>query len=1077
MFVGREAELAVLRAELRLAAAGPARRVVIEGPEGIGKTALIRQALADAPGVGIMGVNGDAGERHLRYGMISRLLPGLVADDPWTAGRAVCEAIDRAQAAGPVVVLVDDAQWADRPSLRALCYAVRRLDGERVLVLTACRDVDDPWLPTGLRRLLTDDVAGRISLQGLSVAELARLPVRAPEGVTGPGGRPRGSSGHPSEAAGTRRRLPGGEGSAEPPPRGVTGRAEPGERTLRALDPARTDLPPGEALPERTGTSQAGMSPGAGQAGALPAGSLPPKAMPARAIPTGPMSPEMSPEMSPGMSPGAMPEDGLSERAAARLRAHTLGNPLHARAMLAALPASTLADPGARLPAPVTYARTFTRRLRSCGPPARALIAACAVLGEGCTLYEAAMVARAMTGTAARAGADHHREPDRKKPARQRAGRQKTGRHEPDRQESGGQKTCHPDAGHPDAGHPDAGHHEPGHHEPGPYGARSRGSGRRGFGHHGDLDGFGGVGRDGGAAPELDALEEAVAAGVLAEGPGRVIRFRDPLGRAAAYDALGAGTRARLHLAAARITDDTGTELRHRAAAAAGPDEGLAEELAWYAAKEAQHGLWEEAAAHLELAADLTRAAGRRDELRTAALEHVLVSGDVVRAAQLAALPNSDPRPVRRYVLGRLALAEGRLEDAGRLLEEAWSHRESAFAADVAERLAWLRLLGDDKLEAARWARVALAQPIQSPAARPYDVLALAGETSPRAPAVSLAEAVRLLREDAVGRAREVLGRTAEELARAGLPCHRLLAVALLAVAEYRDGRWDDAVERAERAVAEAAGLGQRWLLPCLRVVCVAPLAAQGEHERALAHVAAARDEARRQRSVLGRTQADLAMAVLGAGAVPPAAGDAFVPDPRPQLIETLVAEGALEEAGAVLDGLADTGDGPRARAQRARLDGLVLAGRNAPAAAEERFIAALEWAGGGRSAMEEARALLDLGRLLRRTGRRRAAAERLQAARAVFADLGARPMVARCAQELEACGLEPAVTARLGLTPQEFCTATLVADGLTNRQIARQLLISVKTVEYHLGKIYTKLGIGSRVALAAKLAAYGESP
>ncbi|MFC7586686.1 response regulator transcription factor [Nonomuraea antimicrobica] len=48
-----------------------------------------------------------------------------------------------------------------------------------------------------------------------------------------------------------------------------------------------------------------------------------------------------------------------------------------------------------------------------------------------------------------------------------------------------------------------------------------------------------------------------------------------------------------------------------------------------------------------------------------------------------------------------------------------------------------------------------------------------------------------------------------------------------------------------------------------------------------------------------------------------------------------------------------------------------------------------------------------------------------------------------------------------------------LVAGGLTNRQIARELLISVKTVEYHLGKIYTKLGIGSRVALAAKLAAH----
>src|SRR5690606_7300965 len=357
------------------------------------------------------------------------------------------------------------------------------------------------------------------------------------------------------------------------------------------------------------------------------------------------------------------------------------------------------------------------------------------------------------------------------------------------------------------------------------------------------------------------------------------------------------------------------------------------------------------------------------------------------------------------------------LEEADRLLTEAWTYREAPHAADIAERIAWLRLLADEREEAATWARVALAQPLQSPAARPYDVRALAGEDVPQAPPGSLAEALRLLREDQVGQAREVLERAAGELAGAGLLCHRLLAVALLAVAEYRDGRWDDAVARAERAVAEATGLGQRWLLPCLEVVCVAPLAARGEHARALAHVAAAREEARRQRNLLGETQADLAMAVLGAGAAPPSAGDAFVPDPCPQLIETLVAEGSLEEAEAVLQGMSDTGCGPRARAQRARLKGLLLAARNVPAAAEEQFTTALGLAR-GECPMEEARVLLDLGRLLRRTGRRRVAAERLQAARAIFAGLGAKPMVTRCARELEACGLEPAVTARLGLTP-----------------------------------------------------------
>jgi DNA-binding CsgD family transcriptional regulator len=251
----------------------------------------------------------------------------------------------------------------------------------------------------------------------------------------------------------------------------------------------------------------------------------------------------------------------------------------------------------------------------------------------------------------------------------------------------------------------------------------------------------------------------------------------------------------------------------------------------------------------------------------------------------------------------------------------------------------------------------------------------------------------------------------------------------------------------------------------------VAPLTVRGEQDRAHAHAGAARAAARAQRHALGETQADLALSLLGAEAAPPGADDPFVPDHRPHLVETLVAEGRLDEAAAALGG-DDPGQGERTRAERARLDGLLLAARNIPAQAEERFTAALALVEGGACPMEEALVLLDLGRLLRRTGRRRAAAGRLRAAGAIFARLGARPLAAGCEQELEACGLEQTGNVRLGLTPQEHSTARLVADGLTNRQIARELLISVKTVEYHIGKIYTKLGIGSRVALAARLAA-----
>ncbi|MEV0590788.1 helix-turn-helix transcriptional regulator [Nonomuraea cavernae] len=969
MFVGRAVELALVRGALRAAGGGLARTIAIEGPEGIGKTALLRHALAQASGdraarggtacgttgcggadcgtrgcggaadgstggnaggesasrrepgetteVRVLAASGDEEERRLRLGVVRQLLGEVGGDDPWSVGQAVFDELERLQAARPVVVVVDDAQWADRASLQALAFALRRLRAGRVLALVACRDVADEWLPEGLRRLLTGDEALRLTLAGLTAADLARL---------------------------------AGQVSAD-----------------------------------------------AGEPDAGP----------------------------------------LTDRAAARLREHTSGNPLHARALLATHTARQLADPGVRLPAPGTYARPFARRLRASDARTRALIAACAVLGDPCDLHVAAAVAAAL---------------DTPLPAYEAE--------TPPATASASGVAAWPVAA-PEAG--------------------------------------------GGAArvEVLDALEGGVDAGVLEERPGRTVAFRDPLARAAAYGMLGAGARARLHLAAARVVEDTGTALRHRAAAADGPDETLAEELVGFAAKEAQHGLWLEAAAHLELAAGLSEPAATRDELRTAVLEHVLLGGDVVRADELAAAPSSDPRPERRYVLGRLALAAGRFDEAAESLAEAWRDRAPGFAADTAEQLAWLHLVRGDREAAANWARLAIEQPIQGPAGRPYDVLALTGEplqgrphdapalpvaagrsrdvpAAQGGPAGGLAGAVRCLRGDDAAAASAMLARTVTAEGRAGLPHHRLLAGALLAVAEYRDGRWADAVARGERVLAEAWELGQRWLLPCLEVVCVAPLVARGEHERALAHANAARAAARDMRHVMGEAAADVAMALLEGRDEPAvtlhaaaATGDPFVPDPRPRLVELLVAEGRLDEAEQELAGLA----GLAGQARQARLQGLLLAARNAPAEAEASFEHALALAAEGGDPLEEGRVLLDLGRLLRRTGRRRAAAERLRAAREVFVRLGAHPLVAGCAQELEACGLEPSGTVRLGLTPQEFSTARLVADGRTNRQIARELLISVKTVEYHIGKIYTKLGIGSRVALASRLAALGDTP
>ena len=139
-------------------------------------------------------------------------------------------------------------------------------------------------------------------------------------------------------------------------------------------------------------------------------------------------------------------------------------------------------------------------------------------------------------------------------------------------------------------------------------------------------------------------------------------------------------------------------------------------------------------------------------------------------------------------------------------------------------------------------------------------------------------------------------------------------------------------------------------------------------------------------------------------------------------------------------------------------------------AEAEAAFEAAAEALPAG---MPYERALTDFahGRLLRRAGRRRDAAAHLSAARDTFAALDACPLLERCTRELDACGLTPIKRGpdadRTRLTPQEQSIARLAATGLSNREIAAELLLSVKTVERHLTHVYRKLGVGSRSELS----------
>ena len=613
------------------------------------------------------------------------------------------------------------------------------------------------------------------------------------------------------------------------------------------------------------------------------------------------------------------------------------------------------------------------------------------------------------------------------------------------------------------------------------------------------------------------AVEDAVEAGVLVV-EGERVRASHPLLAATARKRSRARQRRELHFELARVVGDQELRARHLAFATKDADAELAATVAAAAATAGARGATEAAAVLAEHSLRLTPAASTERPDRLLELAHYLaVAGERQRvtdllSAELDSLPPGAPRArgwlimtggtvatndqVRLYL--ERALAESRSDPA---LHAAMLGNLSFNASAVrVEQIREAEVLAEEALPAARRGGpetersllYALAS-ARSLRGLPIDDLcerfdAVSGDASYLLASPARFAGQRLVWRGDIQPARALLTRLqslAEE--RGEAPSYVALRLHLCEL-ELRTGGWETAArlldewsESSERAILQwpmyercrallAAGQGdlseaERWaaetidradaarvrwdLLEALRARGTAALLA---HEPARA--------AESLRAVWEHTERE---GVEEPGVFPVA----------PELVEALVELGALDEAWAVTDrlrSLAEEQRHPWGLATATRCLALV---RLAAQRYDEDAAAALDQSAAAYAELglrfDRARSLLTLGRVQRRHRKWAVARRSLGEAATAFEELGSSGWAKQAHSELARVGARRPPPAG-ELSSAERRVAELAAEGLANKEIARALFVSVKTVEGHLSHAYAKLGVRSRGQLARLL-------
>jgi DNA-binding CsgD family transcriptional regulator len=630
------------------------------------------------------------------------------------------------------------------------------------------------------------------------------------------------------------------------------------------------------------------------------------------------------------------------------------------------------------------------------------------------------------------------------------------------------------------------------------------------------------------AAERLGIGAEAVAPAQAAEliALGARVRFRHPLVRSAVYRAAPVHERQEVHRALAEATDpeaDPDRRAWHHAHAAAGLDEAVAEELERSADRAQRRGGVAAAAAFLARAAALTPDPRRRGARALAAAQGKLQAGsreageELLATAELSPLDELQRARLQRmraqiaFVFSRGSDAPPLLLDAARRLEalDPALARETYLEALGAAMYAGRADADSGVLEVAEAGRAAPAAP-QPPRSLDLvlDGLARRCTEGPGAGMPALRLALQAYRFEALDGHAEIM---------------RWLLLTPIVQSMTVFELWDDDAFHAlaDRAVRLARDSGALALLPVALVyrsgvhLFAGEFAAAESLVQEVDAIAAATGNAGLMyaRLLLGawRGVEAPAMELIDAGLenatarsegrVPAMAGyasailnnglgryEAAVDSAKrgsddgdfgysaaslPELVEAASRSGKPEIAAAALPRLEE-----RTRAAGtdwalgvlARARALMSEGEEADAHYRE----AIERLERTRIRVELARAHLLYGEWLRRAGRRVNAREQLRIAHEMLSRAGAEAFAERARRELRATGetaLRLTVETRDMLTPQEAQVAQLAQKGQTNPEIGAELFISPRTVEYHLHKVFSKLGIRSRKELPGALA------